>query len=213
MVCIALLWAFLLFPCVAPVACLPSTIEISPTAARVLLPWGLSSSASVGSSLALCPSLPATPAIGKPPLSPRPRPPLARLGALRPRTGKILARGVRRIGASWRIHPTRSGRQLPVPETWRNHPTTMPDGSSAASPHPRRDLVNPRNGGSIFIEPRSYLTGDRQICVLTAKACPRLSRELASFQRVQACTSLTTTVPKDCSSRSRVIFQKCSIQI
>ncbi|XP_044332137.1 uncharacterized protein [Triticum aestivum] len=95
MVCIALLWAFLLFPCVAPVACLPSTIEISPTAARVLLPWGLSSSASVGSSLALCPSLPATPAIGKPPLSPRPRPPLARLGALRPRTGKILARGVR----------------------------------------------------------------------------------------------------------------------
>ncbi|XP_037413196.1 uncharacterized protein LOC119276270 isoform X1 [Triticum dicoccoides] len=113
MVCIALLWAFLLFPCVAPVACLPSTIEISPTAARVLLPWGLSSSASVGSSLALCPSLPATPAIG--------------------------------IGASWRIHPTRSGRQLPVPETWRNHPTTMPDGSSAASPHPRRDLVNPRN--------------------------------------------------------------------
>uniref|UniRef100_A0A8R7K0V5 Uncharacterized protein n=1 Tax=Triticum urartu TaxID=4572 RepID=A0A8R7K0V5_TRIUA len=73
MVCIALLWAFLLFPCVAPVACLPSTIEISPTAARVLLPWGLSSSASVGSSLALCPSLPATPAIGKPPLPPRPR--------------------------------------------------------------------------------------------------------------------------------------------
>ncbi|XP_044332133.1 uncharacterized protein [Triticum aestivum] len=145
MVCIALLWAFLLFPCVAPVACLPSTIEISPTAARVLLPWGLSSSASVGSSLALCPSLPATPAIGKPPLSPRPRPPLARLGALRPRTAvrpwsTFFWAG---IGASWRIHPTRSGRQLPVPETWRNHPTTMPDGSSAASPHPRRDLVNP----------------------------------------------------------------------